>query len=352
MESPHIQKTTVWSVLSRAKKCGLVLQASLMLISVMFLLRKASPKQILSTLKNASPPWVLAGFVFFALADVLRTLRFTYFLHPPPSFKRLFPTVIMQGILNTLLPARLGEVAYLYLLKQTNGIVITSGLSSLLLARIGDTLAIALLFFVSALFLKENDSLVMQFVARPLGGLAILCALAIYSLIVYRERALDFLHRILSRVGLLKFTRCQEILAQVETVLSGLQILKSGQTILLTFLISLGTWSCIYLAFYCLSVRAVNLPLNPWQSFRVASILQIIALLPIHLFGGLGTMDIPVVFLFKQYGIAQAVAISAGLASRAIFYGYTFLWTACGLFATWTAGIKRDNEANSGERPQ
>lgn len=55
--------------------------------------------------------------------------------------------VFAMSLANQILPARLGELSYVYLARRTQGLPVGHGLASLLIARLFDLLAIGLLYW-------------------------------------------------------------------------------------------------------------------------------------------------------------------------------------------------------------
>ncbi len=99
--------------------------------------------------------WLPAAAAYVALSllmQVLRTLRYGVVLKgcghaAPPG--RLFLVVLVRGLFVDLLPARLGELVYVYLLTSRLGIPAGAALSSFALPFLFDVVALAPLLLVA-----------------------------------------------------------------------------------------------------------------------------------------------------------------------------------------------------------
>ncbi len=315
----------------RGVKRGFIFQALIAIALIAFLLLQVPLRQITATLGRVSPHWTLLGFLLFALADALRALRFRRLLKVNLGFQKLFPIVIIQSFSNTILPSRLGELSYFFLLRDRDGVSPTYGLASLFLARLADLLAIFSLFSLSVLSLGAMSDMMLRLTFTIGFLLALILAVLIY-LVVCKKRASAHLDALLSRAGLSKSVRAMGFQAGVREVLSGLEAIRSARVFILTLLFSISIWILDCSVSYCL-IRAVGLSLTANQVFYAALVLRLLALLPIHFLGGLGTLDVSWAFFLSLFGVTKQEAISSTLATHSIFYVYVFLLAAYGFYA-------------------
>lgn len=103
----------------------------------------------------------LAGlFVLMALLmQVTRTVRYRLVLRTTgqdPGFFRLFLAVLVRGLCVDLLPARVGEVVYIYILRVRLGVELGAATASFALAFLFDIMALAPLL-VAALVIVGTD---------------------------------------------------------------------------------------------------------------------------------------------------------------------------------------------------
>ena len=119
-------------------------------------------------------------------------------------------------------------------------------------------------------------------------------------------------------------------LGQMTTVLKeALQAVPSLETFLANMILSITTWVIVSIVPYFL-FKSLSLDLDFGSVLYAALLLQLIGLLPFQLLGGLGILDASWAwFLFSQ-GMPFQQATEFALASRALFYGFVFLWGISG----------------------
>ncbi|MBP7276100.1 MAG: flippase-like domain-containing protein [Kiritimatiellae bacterium] len=92
-------------------------------------------------------------FVGLSLAmHLARTWRYRVILHSvgqSPGFFRLFPAVLVRGLCVDLLPARSGELVYIYLLRARLGVDLGAASASFALAILFDLMALAPLVMIA-----------------------------------------------------------------------------------------------------------------------------------------------------------------------------------------------------------
>ena len=117
------------------------------------LLWRASPQKILALFHRIIPTWLLLGGIIYGLINCLRALRvFILCRREVPGVLVFLPVVFAQSFLNNLLPARLGEAAFIYFLHSKYRIKWGKGTALLAVARILDYEVVAFLFLLSGSF--------------------------------------------------------------------------------------------------------------------------------------------------------------------------------------------------------
>ena len=110
---------------------------------------------VITTLKNINPIYLIVGFILYTCSYFLRALRFHFLLNKEVSFKDLFDITCVHNMMNNLLPARTGELSYIYLLKTGQNKTTGEGLATLIIARIFDFIIISNLF-LAIFFIYEK----------------------------------------------------------------------------------------------------------------------------------------------------------------------------------------------------
>jgi len=309
----------------------LLLQTVLALVLLAALLLQVSPTQILVTLAGAAPSWLLLSLGLFVLADVLRALRFTVLLTVPIPARRLFPVVIVQGLANVILPARLGEVSYLYLLRSRDRVPVADSLSSLVLARLADVWALLFLLLLTIVLAPFTFPPAVAASAAIIGALAGGASALILVLARHRKATSRRLAWLLAPW----LDRCDwlgRFQSRLDDVLQSLAVACSPRAVGLAFAFSLSIWSSASLVPYCL-FRAIGVVLPLEQMLYAAVFIQFLAFLPVHFLGGLGTLDVSWAAFLMLFGLPQEQAIVSALTTHVVFYAYVGVESLGGILA-------------------
>ena len=107
---------------------------------------------IIKTLTNISPIGLVVGFGLYILTYFFRAVRFHILLNREVGIKDLFNIICIHNMVNNLLPARTGELSYVYLLKKRHNKTVGVGAATLIIARLFDIITILILFFFIDIF--------------------------------------------------------------------------------------------------------------------------------------------------------------------------------------------------------
>jgi glycosyltransferase 2 family protein len=294
-------------------------------IFVALLLTQVSIKDVITTLSQISPIYLLVGLFLYLISYLLRTWRFYLLLNEEADIKNLFHIECVHNMLNNLLPARTGELSYIYFLKTEQNKTAGEGLSSLIIARIFDFVIITLIFLFLFLFV---GNLAPGFMILVIAGIVFLIFLVILliGLLFYGHAILDRFKPLLKFLDFKKYSLGMYITKKSEDVLACVQTYNAGKARMhmSVILYSVGIWFVSYLLFYLLAVSMnINFGIIPVlfaTSFAVFS-----TVLPIQGIGGFGTMEGGWALGFIMVGVSNDVAISTGFGFHLIILFYTLL---------------------------
>lgn len=127
----------------------------LLAISVFtWLLTHITWRQILNLMLAVNLPLLGLFFILSLSMQLVRTVRYRLVLQSvgqAPGFGRLFLAVLVRGLCVDLLPARTGELVYLYLLRVKLGVELGAATASFALAFLFDLMALAPLLVIALL---------------------------------------------------------------------------------------------------------------------------------------------------------------------------------------------------------
>ena len=289
------------------------------LISIGFiavLLTQIKISDVILILSKINLDTFVLGFVLYLSSYFFRTLRFKILLHNKINFKKMFSIVCIHNLVNNILPARTGELSYVYLTKK-NGILTSEGIATLMIARVFDVIAISLLFFISTVFVGYLPNIILNALYMIAGVLAIL--ILFFTSLVYKgEKVVKIIDKVLEKIKLKKFKIVDFMLKKAYETTKSFERIKSKKIVLSSFLLSVLIWCSLYLMNYIL-LGGMGLDLIIWTVILGSTFSVIASLLPIQGVGQFGTYEGAWALAFIALGLPKETAIASGFGIHIIF---------------------------------
>jgi uncharacterized protein (TIRG00374 family) len=287
-------------------------------IFIAILSTQISIGDIVTTLTLIDPLFLAAGFILYIGGYLFRAIRFYYLNHAGIPVKDLYSIVALNSLMNYVLPARTGELSYVYLVKQLHDRTTAEGIATLFIARMFDVIAIAVLFilsFIAVIPLLPSDQRTIYWVI----GLLVLFV-AVLFIFLYQARAfyrvfskvvrIFHLHR--TRPGEVMLRKGGEIVTELEKSRSTADY--SYGTI---FLYSMVIWLFFYSFTYILAV-SMGIQLTIPAVFFACTFAFVTGMLPIQGIGNFGTFETGWTIGFLSVGAPIDLAISTGFVFHVI----------------------------------
>jgi len=230
-------------------------------------------------------------------------------------------------MVNNVLPARTGELSYIFLLKKLHQRKIEEGIATLIVARLFDFIVISIIFFVSVVGVQNLPAVINE-VIGIIAGLLGLVVLLLISFLYLGDKFLYIARKFVLRLRL-NTRPMNYVLKKGEEVgefLGG----KSRGIVLQLFLVSLGLWIASYMVAVVL-ITGLQLELTVFEILVCTSFLAVTTSLPIQGILGLGTTEGAWSVGFLLFGIAKEVAISASFGLHIIVLGYLLILGVYGI---------------------
>jgi len=297
-----------------AKYQKIIISILLAVILVILLLIPININDLVRVIKKIDFTWLVLAFLSYILLYIFRALRFKLLLDNKIKSWRIFDIVCLHNLLINILPLRSGELSYLYLIKKTGQIKTGQNISSLIVARFFDFLAIIILIFISLCFVCQSISQRIL-INILLVGLFIFLFLIILSFLVLFKTAMikkpaDYLieRTFLKKLKIMKFIR-----QKTDEVLEAIQALKSKKIFSFLFLGSLSIWLLFYLVDFLL-LKGLGLNMGFWSVVFATSFVILMAISPIQGIAGFGTAETGWVIGLVILGFPKETAIVSGFA--------------------------------------
>ena len=305
---------------------------ALTLGAVTLLLKQAHPLTILKLILNSTPSWILLSVALYGFVNIIRAFRLRVLYYEAESKTTSFlPLIFVQVFLNNLLPARLGEVAFVYLLKADYEVEWGKGVVLLLGLRLLDYLAVSLMFLAAGLFSlsQGNEPLLLASLF-----LAILVLFAFFLAAV--RRLSEPIEKLLTPWERNKFGR---------QILIGFRFLIKApifSVLLPAFTVSIALWvgifGCFWLILKGLGYNPAFLQVIFGATFAVFS-----KALPWLTVGGIGAHESGWTVGFMLQGWDKVDAIASGFAvnlftlvTSAVFGIWGLLWLRLARGNSWS----------------
>jgi len=244
-------------------------------------------------------------------------------------------------MMNNLLPARTGELSYVYLLKKIHSRPVGEGIATLVVARIFDSIAIIILLLLAGYFVQE--------IARPMIGMPYLIYTFLIFFIVLLIAFVPFGRQIMRIIEkILKYCR-------LRTPIFGDYLLRKGYESIDSFermemrkiavSISIVSFFTLLVNFGALYMILLGMALYlPVQTvFFGAAFILLASVLPIHGIAGFGTTEAIWTIVFVTLGMTQTDAIISGFGYHIIILLYTLLLGLSGsLILKYKYGLSKD----------
>jgi len=298
-------------------------------VFIWILLTQINLNEIVLVLSKINLNIFVVGFCLYLSSYFFRTLRFKTLLNNKIKFKKLFSIVCVHNLVNNILPARTGELSYIYLIKK-NGISTGEGIATLMIARVFDVIAISLLFFVSVMFVGQLPSILFNAFYVIAGALAVLI-LFLGSLVYKGKKVIKLVDKILEKIKLKKFKIIAFLLKKAEETANNFERIKSKKVVFISFITSILIWCSAYSMNYVL-LGGMGLDLMMWVVILGSTFSIISTLLPIQGIGGFGSSEIAWALAFITLGLSKEVAISSGFGIHILIVVYFLILGSFGIF--------------------
>ena len=256
---------------------GLLLSAVLL----WFLFRDTDWAVLTAALLGVDPLWLVAALALSVASFFVRVVRLAYVVRAthPARFRHLFSATQIGLLVNAVVPARLGDLVWGWVLARLERISFTRSLTLVGLDRVNDVIALVAVLLVSLVaFPLDTDVTfaagafgnaapftVSSAVLRPAAGTlgAALVGVVVVLVILYfrQEAVLRFIRR---GEETAPEAWAERVAGLFRSFADGLHVFRSGRKMALAVLMSLATWALVALSLEAV-LRAFHLD-TPWYA--------------------------------------------------------------------------------------
>lgn len=254
--------------------------------------------------------WLGMALSAYLVNITLRALRFKNLIYSRPTrWLDLVPVSALHNILMYLMPAKTGDVSYIFIVKDRLGISIAEGSATLLAARLYDFVIVAS-FLAFILPFAESEMPVWIYQSSVVFCLVVLLgAVAVFTFLRFRKppKISD------KKPSAEKRNLLTRLVTTWDRFLAGLQEIQANGAHLKTAVLTAGIWACVYLNFYS-ATQSMGLSIPLYHIVIISIVMIPLTLLPLQGFANIGTHEIgwTSVLVAFNYPYATALAVAAG----------------------------------------
>ena len=292
---------------------------------IFVLFTQISLKDLYALLKSVDPLWAILGSVGYLFAILLRALRNKWLIHSTDiSLSTLFKISAFYHLALMVLPSKLGELSYPYLLKRSSGLTMTEGLASLIVSRVYDFFIVLMIFLFTSVGYQGLFRIHLIFVILLAGALISLILLTFFYINNILRLFSTVLGRISHWIGPKKrnpFEWCQ---LKIHEMTEDFTAIKAKRTYLSVTLTSLISWIMIFGMFYSF-LRGFGVEISLWKVVFGSTLGVIANALPISGLGNWGLLEAGWAAGFIIVGLSKGQAIATGFGVHIMIFAISVL---------------------------
>lgn len=291
---------------------------------------------VLSSFSRANYLTLPVFFAFLFGHFWLKAIRWKLLLRPIRHFRTrdVAPAMMIGFMGNNVLPAHLGEFVRMYVFARDQKLSRSAVLSSLILERIFDVLAIVLFLGVSLLFLPDPPE---EFERYLPGAVALLAALFVLVTIYifWTKPFVRFAEGCLRRLPLVPSGLKLRLVGMLEEGAAGLSSMRSPRLAAGILVTSVLQWLCVG-GMVHLALRSFGIAVSPLASFVVVAGTAVAVTVPASP-GFFGVVQVAFRMSLAPFGVAVESAVAASIYFQIVQY---IPVTLVGLYYFNRAGLK------------
>ncbi|MCQ1539350.1 flippase-like domain-containing protein [Methanocalculus taiwanensis] len=304
------------------KKISTIIVSTIIAGAIIAFLLSRVWEELLITAKEADPRYLLVALLICLLAWCLRGARYRYILNRLSvvvGFVFSTACIFVSQTANLIIPARLGDLIRLLILKHEKKTTYTLGFSSVITERVFDILTIALIGAIALPFVVGQEPWFSMLI-----GFVLLLGFIFFIILIYSGR----------------FSSDNQILAKVIEILSQIRCVSQTPRALIYLILS----SVIIWIIDCIVCMMVAMMFGEPVSFMVVVLAIVIGNLvkavPITP-GGIGTYELALALTFELAGVSAGTAVLIAIIDHLIKNLVTLVGGAVSIyyFGDWTVSL-------------
>ncbi len=314
-----MQRAKVKSIILRT--INIVIVVGLGAFLVYYLLNQIKFSDLVKAFLGVYKPSLVIGLILMFSIDFFKTYRQNLLIGTGQlRFADMFLVSLIRNAFNMVLPARTGELSYVYVLQRKFKIPVEVGVSTLFIGLIFEIVVVVSMIIISIVIVGLN-----KYAISSTSVILIAAVLLIVSLLIVFN--LSRFVGLFIKIGyflIRKFKKLEQnkifsyLFRKLIETNKNIEFIQKRRIYWKVYLASVGTRITKFVSFYFL-VHATLQPMGYnfkdlpfWVIFLATVTAEISAVLPTHAVAGFGTYEASFAFAFVALGFPRDVSIIAG----------------------------------------
>ena len=288
---------------------------------VYFLLSRVNLSDIKDAFLNLYIPSIVIGLILMFTIDFFKAYRTKILIGSDRvGIRDMFLVSLVRNAFNMVLPARTGELSYIYVLRRKFKFPVEIGISTLMIALVFDLVIVFSMIVVSIIIVGVN-----RFEVSSTSVIIIAVALLVVSLLIllFLSKIIDIVVKILDKIipktsKLGKNKVYKNIYQKLLDTNKNIEIIQKRRIYWKVLLASLATRILKFTSYYFLIHAALHplgydfSDLSYWVIFLAAVAAELSAVLPTHALAGFGTYEGAFALVLVMLGFSEDPSIIGG----------------------------------------
>jgi uncharacterized membrane protein YbhN (UPF0104 family) len=281
-----------------------------------YLLRGIDLQQLTVTARGMAPRPFVAFLAINLVGVAARACRFWVLLGRTVPLTLLLGITLVRNLFVDLIPARLGELSYVYLVRRRGGRTVEDALASLAVAVLLDVVALSPLLLLALLTAGGRATL------SPAVAVGVSLSVAALGYMALQFGA-PIVRTLAGQVDTGRVSTRQRLADRLRLFASSLDRARNAGVLGVAFVLSIIVRVCKYGSTYFLVVSILaglgyasnELSVTPVFLTQLAA--ELAASLPVHGVAGFGTYEAAWSLALQQFGFPREHAVISGLLAHA-----------------------------------
>jgi uncharacterized protein (TIRG00374 family) len=315
---PNLKKSNKRKIMWQAINVAIVVAIGIFL--VYFLLKQVNFADVKKAFLNMDIKFLVIGLVIMLIQNIFRAYQKKILIgNPNINMGDLLMVTLVRNGLNMVLPARTGEISYVYVLKRKFKLPVEIGVSTLVLILIFDLVMVFSLIVIAIIIVGINkyaiSSALIIVIAVALLAVSLLILFFLPKIIGF---VLKLLNRLFLRYRIGKNRVMQLIYKKLVDINENIIIIQKRGVYWKVYIVSLVCRVLKFVSYYFI-ILAIMQPmgysfanLSFWVIFLGTVVAEISAVLPTHALAGFGTYEGAFALSFVILGFTKEMSIIVG----------------------------------------